>query len=81
MSMKNERFFTTSCPKILIAQQPLPRRDGSRLLVMDRERSDLEHRQVTDLPELLPPGTLVVYNDSRVIPARLQGRRESGGQV
>lgn len=54
-------------------------RDASRLLVMDRGTGALSHRQFVDFPDLVSPGDLVVVNDSRVIPARLLGRRSGGG--
>jgi len=66
-------------PPELIAQAPLPSRSASRLLVLDGVRR--EHRQVTDLPALLAPGDHLVFNDTRVVPARLYGRKASGGQV
>lgn len=62
----------------LIAQVPVEPRDAARLLV-DRGRADPEHRHVRDLPELLVDGDVVVVNDSRVLPARLRLRRETGG--
>ena len=67
-------------PQELIAQRPLERRDGSRLLVYDRATGDVRHRTFRDLPEELD-GELVVVNDTRVVPARLALRRESGGAV
>jgi S-adenosylmethionine:tRNA ribosyltransferase-isomerase len=66
-------------PPELIAQEPLPRRDASRLLVLDRATGALSHRTFSDLPELLHRGDLLVTNRSRVSPARLLGRREGGG--
>jgi S-adenosylmethionine:tRNA ribosyltransferase-isomerase len=65
-------------PPELIAQRPLPRRDESRLLVYDRNARDVRHRAFSDLPDELT-GELVVVNDSRVVPARLQLRRAGGG--
>ena len=62
----------------LIAQVPIEPRDAARLLV-DRGHAEPDHRHVRDLPELLQPGDLVVVNDTRVIPARLRLRRETGG--
>ena len=62
----------------LIAQVPIEPRDAARLLV-DRGSAGPEHRHVTDLPDLLLPGDLVVVNDTRVIPARLRLRRATGG--
>jgi S-adenosylmethionine:tRNA ribosyltransferase-isomerase len=58
-------------PPGLIAQEPLARRDGSRLLIFDRATGDVRHATVRDLPGELPSGTLTVINDSRVVPARI----------
>jgi S-adenosylmethionine:tRNA ribosyltransferase-isomerase len=66
-------------PPELIAQRPLDRRNESRLLVFDRWSGAIEHRTFADLPSLLPPETLVVVNDTRVLPARLKLRRPGGG--
>ena len=66
-------------PERLIAQTPLQRRDGSRLLVLDKAAGQMEHRHFYDLPEYLRPGDCMVLNDSRVIPARLIGNRPTGG--
>jgi S-adenosylmethionine:tRNA ribosyltransferase-isomerase len=66
-------------PEALIAQEPTRARDGARLLVMQRHQHALAHRQIVDLPSLLPPA-LFVFNDTRVIPARLTGHRPSGGK-
>jgi S-adenosylmethionine:tRNA ribosyltransferase-isomerase len=71
--------FDYALPPELIAQEPLPARDASRLLVLDRAASGAAHRRFTDLPDLASPGDLVVVNESRVIPARLVGRRAGGG--
>jgi S-adenosylmethionine:tRNA ribosyltransferase-isomerase len=68
-------------PPELIAQHPAERRDESRLLVYDRASGAVRHRRFRDLPEELPAGALVVVNDTRVVPARLHLRRESGGAV
>jgi S-adenosylmethionine:tRNA ribosyltransferase-isomerase len=68
-------------PSELIAQTPLDRRDRSRLLVLDRARDRLEHRTFRDVVEYLNPNDLLVVNDSRVIPARLHGSRQTGGQA
>lgn len=69
-------------PPELIAQRPTPERERARLLVVPSDGSPVEHRAVGDLPELLPEGALVVVNDTRVIPARLLGRkRDTGGKV
>ncbi|MEY4510633.1 MAG: hypothetical protein RLZZ450_2755 [Pseudomonadota bacterium] len=66
-------------PEELIAQAPTPARDGARLLVMPRGEASFSHRQIVDLPGLLPPA-LFVFNDTRVIPARLLGLKPSGGK-
>ena len=73
--------FNSDLPEELIAQTPLERRDGSRLMHLDRITGAVEHRHFFDLPEYLRPGDCLVLNDSRVLPARLIGRRETGGAV
>ncbi len=73
--------FVYDLPERLIAQTPLERRDASRLLVLDRNTGETEHRHFFDLPEYLRPGDCLVMNDSRVIPARLIGARPTGGAV
>jgi S-adenosylmethionine:tRNA ribosyltransferase-isomerase len=72
-------FFDYQLPEDLIAQHPAARRDESRLLVVRRATGDLEHRVFRDLPELLTAGDLLVLNDTRVLPARLVGRRAKTG--
>ena len=74
--------FDFSLPDHLIAQQPSSERGASRLLVVDRARGTWSDRTIADLPDLLAPSDLLVVNNSRVVPARLLGRREpSGGHV
>ena len=73
--------FDYHLPTELIAQRPLPRRDASRLLVLHRDSGRMEHRQFTDVLGYLHAGDILVANNSRVIPARLYGRKASGGQV
>ena len=68
-------------PDANIAQTPIEPRHAARLLVLDRARGTLAHHTVADLPQLLPAGTLLVVNDTRVVPARLLGHKESGGRV
>jgi S-adenosylmethionine:tRNA ribosyltransferase-isomerase len=68
-------------PEELIAQEPAPHRSDARLLVVDRGHERLEHRSVSDLPELLRPSDLLVVNDARVMRARVRGRRPSGGRL
>jgi S-adenosylmethionine:tRNA ribosyltransferase-isomerase len=73
--------FDYHLPPALIAQRPLSQRDASRLLVLHRQSGHLEHRQFSQLGDYLRPGDILVANDSRVIPARLYGRKASGGKV
>jgi hypothetical protein len=73
--------FSYHLPEHLIAQRPLAQRDASRLLVLGRENGRLSHHHFTDLLDYLNPGDILVLNDSRVIPARLYGRKASGGKV
>lgn len=77
----NRRDFAFDLPSELIAQTPLPQRSASRLLVLDGATGGIEDRQFSDLVELLRPGDLLVLNDTRVLPARVIGRKASGGQV
>jgi S-adenosylmethionine:tRNA ribosyltransferase-isomerase len=71
--------FDYELPPGQIAQHPLPDRSASRLLVLDRATGAVRHQHFSDVAELLPPGDVLVLNTSRVIPARLHGRREAGG--
>lgn len=73
--------FHYELPAELIAQRPLAERSASRLLVLDGQDGGLEHRQFMELPKLLNEGDLLVFNDTRVIPARLRGIKASGGRV
>jgi S-adenosylmethionine:tRNA ribosyltransferase-isomerase len=72
--------FDYDLPEARIAQHPTEPRDAARLLV-DRGAAPPEHRHVRDLPDLLRPGDLLVVNDTRVLPARLALRRDTGGAV
>jgi S-adenosylmethionine:tRNA ribosyltransferase-isomerase len=73
--------FHFELPDELIAQRPAPERGGSRLLHLDRQTGELHDRRFSQLPDLLRPGDLVVFNDTRVIPARLFGHKTGGGRV
>lgn len=73
--------FDYILPPGLVATHPTPNRDGSRLLVMDRESGALRHERFDRLPAELRAGDCLVLNDSRVIPARLIGRRPGGGRA
>ncbi len=85
--MLNERVlrkqdFYYNLPEELIAQDPLEDRSASRLLVLDKETGEVQHRHFTDVIEYMKPGDCVVINDTKVIPARLLGEREeTGGHV
>jgi len=73
--------FSFELPEDLIAQTPIERREQSRLLCMDKISGKTDHRKFFELPELLREGDCLVLNDSRVIPARLLGKRDTGGAV
>lgn len=73
--------FHYELPESLIAQQPLAERSASRLLTLDGPSGALADRQFRDLPQLVDPGDLLIFNDTRVIPARLFALKESGGKV
>jgi S-adenosylmethionine:tRNA ribosyltransferase-isomerase len=72
--------FAFDLPADLIAQAPLPERSASRLLVLDPQ-SGLHDRSIRDFPGLLNPGDLLVFNDTRVIAARMMGTKPTGGRV
>src|ERR1700752_2008594 len=71
--------FCYELPPELIAQRPLAERTASRLLALDGASGERRDLRFTDLPGLLAPGALLVVNDTRVLPARVHGRKESGG--
>ncbi|MCA1768966.1 MAG: tRNA preQ1(34) S-adenosylmethionine ribosyltransferase-isomerase QueA [Halomonas sp.] len=73
--------FTFELPDELIARYPSEQRTDCRLLCVDGESSEFDHRRFPDLLTLLEPGDLLVFNDTRVIPARLHGHKASGGRV
>ena len=73
--------FHYDLPESLIAQAPLAQRSASRMLLVPPDSGALADLQVRDLPGLLQPGDLLVFNDTRVIPARLFGQKASGGRV
>ena len=76
--MKTSDFYF-DLPEELIAQTPLERRDSSRLLTLNKKNGQTAHHHFYDLAEMLCPGDCLVLNNSRVLPARLIGRRETGG--
>ncbi len=73
--------FDYVLPEELIAQTPLEKRDSSRLMLLDKESGEIQHSVFSQLPDYLQPGDCLVMNDSRVLPARLFGRRATGGAV
>ncbi len=75
------RDFCYDLPQHLIAQYPAKQRTDSRLLHIDRKHSTFDDRQFTDLPDLLKPNDVLVFNNTRVIPARLFGHKATGGKV
>lgn len=74
-------LFDYEFPERLIAKQPHEPRDESRLLVINRARNELQHQRFLDLPSRLHPGDVLVINDTKVFPARLLGKKQSGGAV
>jgi len=77
--MMKTSVFYFDLPQELIAQTPIEKRDASRLLVLNKENGEVEHKHFYDLPSYLKPGDCLVLNNSRVLPARLFGRRSGGG--
>lgn len=77
----NRSDFYYDLPQELIAQTPSEKRDASRLMILDKTSGEIEHRHFYDLPEYLHEGDCLVMNDSRVLPARLFGKRLTGGAV
>jgi S-adenosylmethionine:tRNA ribosyltransferase-isomerase len=77
----NVSDFRFDLPDELIARYPLSERSASRLFCLDGLSGDINHRRFTDLPDFLQPGDLLVFNNTKVIPARLFGKKQSGGAV
>ena len=73
--------FDYELPEELIAQTPIEKRDESRLMVLDREKKSIEHRKFKDIVEYLRPGDVLVRNNTKVIPARIYGKKETGANV
>ncbi len=73
--------FDYELPAELIAQYPIERRDQSRLMVLNRKHRTIEHRQFFEITDCFKPGDVLVLNDTKVIPARLTGRKQSGGKA
>ena len=77
----NVSDFDFELPESLIAQMPLPERSGARMLVLDGAGGEIRDAAIREFPGLLSAGDLLVFNDTRVIPARLHGQKDSGGKV
>ena len=73
--------FNYDLPEELIAQTPLEKRDESRLMVLDRKNQTIEHKTFKDIVDYLEPGDVLVSNNTKVIPARLYGKKETGANV
>ena len=73
--------FDYVLPPERIAHYPLEKRSDSRLMVLERQSGQIQHQHFYNLVEWLNPGDVLVFNDSRVIPARLLGRKQTGGKV
>ncbi|MAB97429.1 MAG: tRNA preQ1(34) S-adenosylmethionine ribosyltransferase-isomerase QueA, partial [Pseudomonadaceae bacterium] len=73
--------FRFELPETLIARHPLAERRASRLLTLDGPTGEINHRQFADVLDHLQPGDLMVFNNTRVIPARLFGQKASGGKL
>lgn len=74
-------LFQFDLPDELIARQPAQQRQGSRLLYLNSASNDLQHQQFPDLIDHIQPGDLMVFNNTKVIPARLFGEKETGGKI
>ena len=77
----NVSDFNYDLPEELIAQVPIKKRDESRLMVLNREKQTIEHRTFKDIIEYLEPGDCLVRNNTKVIPARIYGKKETGANV
>ena len=73
--------FNYNLPEELIAQHPTIKRDLSRLMVLDKKNQTIEHRSFKDIVDYLKPGDCLVRNNTKVIPARLYGKKETGAKV
>ena len=78
--MKRTDFYY-DLPEELIAQEPLKDRSSSRLMILDKNTGEIEHKHFYDLVNYLKPGDVLVFNDTRVIPARLHGTKDTGAHV
>ena len=74
-------LFDYNLPSELIAQEQIKPRDHSRLLILDRESKKIEHKKFYDLVDYLDQDDVLVLNETRVFPARLLGKKETGGKI
>lgn len=77
----NVTDFDYDLPEELIAQTPLKKRDESRLMVLNKNEKTIEHRMFKNIIEYLKPGDVLVRNNTKVIPARIYGKKETGANV
>ena len=73
--------FDYELPEDLIAQVPIKKRDESRLMLLNREKKTIEHKKFMDIIDYLNPGDCLVRNNTKVIPARIYGKKETGANV
>lgn len=73
--------FNYELPEELIAQTPIQKRDESRLMILNKQAKTIEHKVFKDIIEYLQPGDVLVRNNTKVIPARLYGKKETGAKV
>jgi S-adenosylmethionine:tRNA ribosyltransferase-isomerase len=73
--------FYYNLPEELIAQTPIEKRDESRLMVLNRKTQRIEHKRFKDIINYLEPGDVLVRNNTKVIPARLYGKKETGANI
>ena len=73
--------FHFDLPENLIARYPTEKRNSSRLMQLNGSSGEVSHKQFTDIVALIDQGDLLIFNNTRVIPARLLGQKESGGKV
>jgi len=79
--MSNTSKYSYDLPDDLIAQEPCEQRDAARMLLIERATGRIEHAHVFDLPDILRRDDLLILNDTRVIPARIAARKQSGGKM
>lgn len=81
MDLLSKKSYYYDLPEELIAQTPLEKRDNSRLLVYDRKTGEIEHRVFHDITDYLHAGDVLVVNNTRVLPARIYGYKETGAKI